>query len=242
MNINIEEVKQILLEMENKKHYDFRHILECLSSYGVEEGGFKQKPIVSTKPEDIFIRCLANNTNKLEIPNYAELIDELANSNSQLINYLIAHNDHTSQSTLAKIAASSNINEKILLEIIKHTDEFLILEEIFNKGNNEIKLAVLNKPSFKNNPLSHDYYLNCFTNFNIEEYEQIDPKCIPEVLIEQYNKYNRIHYLESYIKELEESYKTYANVGDQVLLDTLTTDLNKAKEELESIINSNLKR
>ena len=240
MNVNIEEVKKILLNIEHERNYAFNYILNELSNYGIVEGGIRENSTISRKPEDVFIRYLTNNINKKEIPNYIELIDELANANSTLINYLIARNDYTSQSTLAKITASPNINESILLEIVKHTDEFTILEEVFNKGDNKIKIAILNKPSFKNNPESYDYYLNSFPIFNNEEYEQLDPKCIPESLIDQYNKYNRIHYLESYIEELEETYKTYANVGNQALLETLISDLNKAKEELNSMTNNNL--
>lgn len=242
MNVDIEKVKEILLRIESEDIYEIHYILDMLSNYGIEESiSINQPNEISHTPEDVFIRCLANNTSGIhEMGNFTELLDKLSDANSLLINYLIVRNNHASSKTLAKIATSSNTNDSILSEIVQHTDEFSILEAIFNKANVKIRIDILNKKSFKNNSKSHDYYLNCFINFDIGEIDQLNPNCIPLELTDEFNKYKRIHYLESCITELEQSYDSCLEADNPTLLETLKTDLKNAQDELDSLTNNNL--
>ena len=242
LKVDIEKIKNILLDYEHNKVYEFHAIVETLSRYGVNQSISPNKPDdVSTVLEDVFIRCLASDATSPDFPNFSKILDELSNANSKLINYLIARHHKADSKTLFKIFTSNNYNEEILSEITKNTDDPILLEEIYNNGNMRNKIEVLNKESFKLNPKAQQYYLDAFDNFTDHEFEQIRETKIPVDLKDIYKEKQRIHYLHSYIEELTQTYESYLNTNNEDILFAISSELNQAKEEYAKITNTDLK-
>lgn len=227
MNIDIQKVINILKTEERKlkqgKNTSILNNLSALISLKTALGNndnqlfsmynhrldtFKQTS------EALYIKALSSEEIPEEVINFDTITDTLLTSDSEFIDYLIASNKNVSDDTRLKLLSKKNLSDVILIEIAHTTKNPKILENLFATDNNDLKIAILNNPSFALSEKCDEYYNYAFANFSNYEFFKLNEEVIPLTLKNAYKRTREFHSIR-YAIEVFENSDNYITLNDE---------------------------
>lgn len=266
MNVDIEEVKKIFKEEEDKindwarksnlsedmKFFDkvqnlnrknvitFFDITHFFADYGNTRYAFyaNREDEISMDPTHVFIRALESGKGTENIPQFQELVNELVDVNSPLIDYIIARNPNVSEETRIKIAQKENVEAIILTELAKTTKNVKLLEALISNDDetskyDDVRIAVLNNPVFSTSEKFNEYFTGCIERFSIYELKRL--KNIPETCKEDYDYFTRLRSIEDCMSGAFDRMEYARNCGEDSVYDDASNEYNELQAEYDKL-------
>lgn len=185
-----------------------------------------------------FVRTLASGEGTENIPQFQELANELVDSNSPLIDYIIARNPNVAEETRIKIAQKENVEAMILKELAKNTKNIKLLEALISNDDgtskyDDVRITVLNNPVFSTSEKSNEYFTACIEEFSIYQLERL--KNIPEACREDYEYFTKLRSIEDRMGGAFDKMEYARNCGEDSVYDDASNEYDALKAEYDKL-------
>lgn len=222
-------------KVRHLKNGSFSSIIYGLANYGIIRYVFyvDKEDEISMEPTHAFIRALASGDETENIPNFQELVDELAGSNLELADYLIARNSNVAEETRNKIALKSNVDSMVLTELARTTKNVKLLEVLIDSENDDVKVAVLNNPVFSTSEDNIECFDACIEKFSIGDLEKL--KNIPKECKDNYIYFSKLRAIETRMSYNFEKMEDALACGEDYLYQDASNEYNELQQEYEEL-------
>lgn len=220
------EIRSMLQHCENRT---FQHMFPFMAPTNDK---------ISMKPTYDFIYVLASKKGTGNIPQFQQLVSELADSNSPLIEYFIASNPNVAEETRIKIAQKENVDARVLTELAKNTKNIKLLEALIGNDDgstnyDDVKIAALNNYVFSTSEKSNEYFTGCIEKFSISQLEQL--RNIPEACKEDYEYFTKLRRIESLMSAASEKMDYGRDCGEDSVYDDASNEYNELQKEYDKL-------
>lgn len=252
-DVDLEEVLKILQEGEkymkqgnNGDLFDEVNTLSklriALKDYGNTRYVFtaKENDKISMDPIHVFIRALSSGEGVENIPQFQELVSELADRNSQLADYLISCNPAVNEETRIKLAKKENVSDAVLVNLADNSQNITLLESLIDSENDYVKLFVLNNPVFSESEKAIEYFNSCIENFPISYLESL--ACVPEACMEDYEYFRTLRRIESNMQLASSRVELFSALDEVVPLEEAVQEYHQLQEQYEDLKSKRMKK
>lgn len=245
-DLDIEEILSILQKKEkdvtqenNGGFFDEVRTLSklriALNDYGNTRYVFtaKENDKISMDPTLVFIRALSSGEGVENIPQFQELVSELADENSQLADYLIAGNPAVNEETRIKLAKKENVSNAVLAKLADNSQNIKLLESLIDSENDYVKLSVLNNPVFSTSEKAIEYFNSCMESFSINYLKQL--VCVPEACKENFEYFRNLREFEDSKQSAFNRMQLFMDLGEVVLAEEASQEYQALLKQCEDL-------